>query len=256
MPNCKLCLENEADQTNSHIISKFLSKRLYDKIGHKRLIEISKKGNTKFQQDTAKESFILCKGCERRIGLLETIMSKVVISINNFINLKDKFEIVEIGNNKIMECLNINPINFKVFVYTLVWRSSISNLPSFENFKLDQKTESTLRTFLNETLKNNNADLIKSLAEIKNIPNYDYCIFKPSVLNDYSRGIFTACRMTESHYRIFTVDFIFLFISNSTNMHPALKLVSNFQNDKLLIKILDINQWNNDIKTIVFKVIK
>ena len=119
MPNCNLCLIKEADKPNSHIIPKFLSKRLFESSTPRHSIEIDRKGRNRKIQDTPKENFILCKSCEKRFEILETLYSKKINSINNYINLKDKFQITEFGNNKILKCLNINPTGFKLFIYSL-----------------------------------------------------------------------------------------------------------------------------------------
>lgn len=76
MPNCNLCLNREADQKNSHIIPKFLSKRLFESTKPRHSIEVSEKGRTTKIQDIPKEDFLLCKFCEKRLGHLETYMAK------------------------------------------------------------------------------------------------------------------------------------------------------------------------------------
>ena len=215
MTICKLCLNREADKPNSHIIPKFLAKRLFESTKPRHSISIDRKGKSKKIQDTPKESFILCKLCEKRLEHLETLISRKITSINNYNNLKEKFKLNELGKNKVLECLNINPIGFKIFVYSIVWRTSISSLPEFETFKLDDKTEDKLRVFLNQILKNGHTELINSISELTDFPNYDYCIFKPLSRNEFTRGIFTAYKTDEFQFGIFTVDFIFFFYSNS-----------------------------------------
>lgn len=256
MPNCKLCLTREADKPNSHIIPKFLAKRLFESIIPRHSIEIDRKGKKRKIQDTPKENLILCKDCEKRFEYLETLISKKITSINNYNNLKNKFKIVEYGNNKILECLNINPIAFKIFVFSLVWRASISSLPEFESFKLDDKTESDLRNLLNEKLKNSHIELVASLSESIDIPNYDYCVFKPLVRNEFSRGVFTSYKMNKFQFGIFTVDYIIFFFLNSKDMDPAYKLVSNYQNEKVLITLIGTDYWKHLNELVVRKMLK
>lgn len=256
MPNCKLCQNREADKPNSHIIPKFLAKRLFEFTKPRHTLSINRKGESRKIQDTPKENFILCKICEKRLEYLETLISKKVTSINNYNNLKDKFTIKEYGKNKILECLNISPIGFKLFVYSLVWRASISNLPEFETFKLDDKTEAELRMFLDKSLKTNNSELVISISKIIDFPNYHYCIFKPLSRNEFSRGIFTAYKMAEFQFGIFTVDYIFFFYSNAKDMNPAFEFVSNFQNDKLLITLAGTDDWKILNELVVRKMLK
>lgn len=256
MPNCKLCLTREADKPNSHIIPKFLAKRLFESTKPRHSIEIDRKGKNRKIQDTPKESFILCKVCEKRLEYLETLISKKITSINNYNNLKDKFKLVKYGNNKILECLNINPIAFKIFVFSLVWRASITSLPEFESFKLDDKTESNLRILLNEKLKKSHTELIASFSESIDFQNYDYCIFKPLVRDEFSRGIFTSYKMDKFQFGIFTVDFIIFFFSNSKDMNPAYNFVSNYQNEKVLITLTSTDDWKHLNELVIRKMLK
>lgn len=256
MPNCKLCLTREADKPNSHIIPKFLAKRLFESTKPRHSIAIDREGRNSKIQDTPKEDFILCKFCEKRLEYLETLISKKITAINNYDNLKDKFKLVEYGNNKILECLNINPIAFKIFIFSLVWRASVTSLNIFESFKLDDETERNLRTVLNEKLKNSHSKLIRSLSESKDFSNYHYCVFKPLVRNEFSRGIFTSYKMNKFQFGIFTVDFIIFFFSNSKNMNPAYNQISNYQNEKLLITLTNIDDWKHLNELVVHKMLK
>lgn len=75
-PTCKLCKNNSADKDNSHIIPKFMSKRLFDGIKPRYSVAIGKNGKQQKLQDTPKESKILCTSCEARLEKLETYFAK------------------------------------------------------------------------------------------------------------------------------------------------------------------------------------
>lgn len=241
--SCKLCLKREADKPNSHIIPKFISKRLFESTKPRHSIEINRKGKSRKIQDTPKENFILCNSCEKRLEYLETLISRKIISINNYKNLKNDFNLIKIGNTRILQCLKIDPISFKLFIYSVVWRTSISNLKYFESFKLDSETEGLLRSSLDRYLKCSHSELVKSISKISDLPSYHYCIFKPVVRNKFSRGIFTAYRMDEFAYGIFTVDYIIYFYPNTTNMDETFQYVSNFQNNRILITLAEADDW-------------
>lgn len=251
--NCKLCLNREADKKNSHIIPKFLSKRLFESTRPRHSIEINEKGKTKKIQDIPKEDFLLCKFCEKRFEHLETYIAKKITAINNYNNLKDQFGVVYYSNNKVLKCLKTNPVLFKTFVYSMIWRCSISTLEEFKNFQLDSITESKLRDFLDITVKDSHHGLIESMASTENILDFDYCVFKPIVRNEFSRGIFTSYKMDKYQFGIFTGEFIFFFFSNSNSINPAFKLISNYQNEILLINLVEINDWKKLNESVVNK---
>ena len=60
----------------------------------------------------------------------------------------------------------------KLFIYSLVWRSSISKLFETTTFKLSKDVEETIRDFISTNLKSNKASLLELLNEIENIPLY------------------------------------------------------------------------------------
>lgn len=72
---CKLCLEKEADQANSHIIPKFLGKNLFVEIKPRHSLLYSSDGNLRKVQDTPKEDNIFCENCEKGFSLYETCCS-------------------------------------------------------------------------------------------------------------------------------------------------------------------------------------
>lgn len=102
-----------------------MAKRLFEATTPRHSIEIQRNGKWKKIQDTPKENFIFCKNCEKRLEFLETFISRKITSINNYNNLKNDFNLIENGTNKILKCLKISPIGFKLFIYSIVWRTSI-----------------------------------------------------------------------------------------------------------------------------------
>ncbi|NBC58706.1 MAG: hypothetical protein GVY05_10550 [Bacteroidetes bacterium] len=233
-----------------------MAKRLFESIKPRHSIHINRKGKSKKIQDIPKENFMLCEQCEKRFEHIETLTSRKITSINNYNNLKDRFKIKEHGKNKILECLTINPIEFKIFIYSIIWRVSISSLQEFDTFKLDDTTENDLRVCLDKTLKSNHKELLNSISETTDFPNYHYCIFKPLIRNKFSRGIFTAYKMSEFQFGVFTVDYIILFFSKTVDMDSAFNFVSNFQNEKLLITLTGTDDWKMLNELVIRKMLK
>src|SRR5690606_9376272 len=92
MPLCKLCLNNEADKRNSHIIPKFMGKRLFES-KPKHGIQIDIRGKQSKIQDIPKEHYIFCSKCEKRFSRLEHYFSLKINSIHNHSNEKNRFKI-------------------------------------------------------------------------------------------------------------------------------------------------------------------
>src|SRR5687767_11238017 len=215
---CHLCKSKPALKKNSHIISKFLCKGLFESINPRHILAISKKSIKKVQ-DTPKENFILCVSCEKRIEILETCFAKIIGEINNYLSYPKKFNRINQGYIEYIDCKEIHPVLYKLFIYSLVWRASISNLVSFQRFKLPEHSEEELRQFLNTNLTTRKTELVASLSNIKQIPEYHSCLIKPKVK---SRGIFTAYNANKSLHLLLLVDFGLLFYTDENSISPDL----------------------------------
>src|SRR5690606_26727093 len=129
---CKLCKDEVANKPNSHIIPKFMSKRLFESTKPRHTLQINRDGKQVILQDTPKENNILCHSCEKRFEVVETYFSRVLIDINSLTSAKWKYTISNHYQNEIIVCDDLQPTLFKLFIYSIIWRCSISSLFLFE----------------------------------------------------------------------------------------------------------------------------
>lgn len=243
MSKCKLCLIKIADKKNSHIIPKFMGKRLFESTSPRHGVKIDGNGNLKKIQDSPKEDYIFCSSCEERFAKLEHYFSLKLKSIHNYLNEKDKFKIHTIQNNIILECYKIPFNTIKLFNYSLVWRASISNMHEFSSFKLNEFNEEILRTFLNSNLTLSYNQLTETLKNIQNKTSFDSYFFKCTVKNKYSRGIFAAYEFSKYSFGLFLVDIIIFFYTDKSKIPNEFKIISNIQTENALIAMTDIPNW-------------
>lgn len=253
---CNLCKLKIADKSNSHIIPKFMCKGLFEKAKPRHSIAINNKGKSKNIQDTPKENHILCSNCEKRIEIIETYFARKIIDIHNYNNLKNNFEVKKISNQEYLSCETINPKAFKLFIYSIIWRTSISNLNEFMKFKIEESIEEEIRIFLNSNLKITHKELVDNFEKIVLTPKYDFCIFKPVIKSNLSRGIFTTYNTSENSHIMLIVDFAIYFFTSDENIDDTFKYFSNSQNEKVLIPLAEIEKWNELNKIIVYQMLE
>jgi hypothetical protein len=253
---CNLCKQSVADKVNSHIIPKFMCKGLFEDTKPRHSIAINNKGKSRNIQDTPKENNILCSNCEKRIEIIETYFARKIIDIHNYKNLKNNFEVKKISNQEYLCCETINPKAFKLFIYTIIWRTSISSLNEFMKFKIEENIEEEIRIFLNSNLKNTHKELLENFDKIELTPKYDFCIFKPIVKSNQSRGIFTTYNTSENSHILLIVDFAIYFFTSEKNIDNTFKYFSNSQNEKVLIPLAEIEKWNELNKIIVHQMLE
>jgi hypothetical protein len=136
---CKLCLR-EADLENSHIISEFCFKPLYDEKHRLIVLESDQPKENVFLQKGLRE-VLLCRKCEIQISKYEDYAAKV-FNGGTLLKLTDQQNCFKIGN--------IDYKLFKLFELSILWRMSISNLPNFSAIKTGPYEEKLRTLIFNE----------------------------------------------------------------------------------------------------------
>lgn len=252
--NCRLCNIQVADKKNSHIVSKFLGKELFiSDMGH-HAEQIYKNGKSRKVYSIPKEDSILCSTCEKRFEILETYFARFFNKLRNHQNFPEDFLLQKLGVQDFISCKKLNPTLFKLFIYSLIWRLSISKHQTNENFKLPNKIEEELRKFLNQNLSTEQKILLESVEMITEFPSYDLCMIKPENKTDNFKGMYSAFQMSKSAYLLVLVDFILFFYVDSS-IDIVLKKFSNGQNKNVIIPISDDDRWFDLNKLIVSKML-
>ena len=132
---CKLCNKDKKLIKKSHIIPEFMYQDLFDE--KHRIFEVLIKPDLQLKkkprQSGGYDKNILCENCDNKIlGSLERYASLALYGgIELMIDTK--------SNKNTSTYINVKGIDFekfKLFLLSILWRASISNLPIFQNVKL------------------------------------------------------------------------------------------------------------------------
>lgn len=238
---CKLCKDSIADKKNSHIISKFIGKELFRSNGKKLAALQIEREKSRYIQSIPTEDFIFCSNCEKKFSVLETLIARKFLFVKNYKNNKDLYKEETFFSNKILQVLDICPLIYKLFIYSLIWRTSISSHPTLKGFFLNEKLNEELRFFLSSNLCMTETEL-KS-AEVKFIPTYHFFIIQPESTKE--RGVFSLSSVDEDTHIMYLVDFAIVFFSNENKVSNTYKFVSNNQNNLVLFLLADSEKWLN-----------
>lgn len=137
---CKLCLNN-AELRNSHVIPEFLYKPLYD-LRH-RAMGVHGQGHKKWKylQKGLREK-LLCQNCEQ---LLNDSYEKYFHDFW-FLNSQIPFKC---ETDKIYEISGIDYTKFKLFHLSILFRASVSSLPTFTQVSLGPHEEKIRAMLIN-----------------------------------------------------------------------------------------------------------
>lgn len=247
---CKLCEVNVADKRNSHIIPKFLGKKLFEGVLPRQALEIHPSGKQKKVQDTSKEDFIFCSDCEQRFEIIETLVSKNLHNLSDYLNYSNFFELKKIDNQEYIECKKIKSNELIIFIYSVLWRISISNLEAFVNLKMDLATEKTIQEVLNKTLSKYKKDLENKIDALELIDVHTICLMKIKDKFLEGHGIQTCMKLSDSLYHVYMDEIFVVFYSNKNNVHFSHQHFKLSTKSKPLIPVANFNSWNKLMNSI------
>ena len=137
--NCHLCKRNRP-LCNSHIISEFLYKPLYDSKG--RLFGMSTEEGTGQPFDIIQKGLrehLLCQCCETQLSRYENYARDL------FYNDR-----LRVDGQPTSEVQGLDYKKLRLFFISILWRSSISSLPFFRSVNLGPHEETARRMVCNE----------------------------------------------------------------------------------------------------------
>ncbi|MBD2720812.1 hypothetical protein [Hymenobacter armeniacus] len=199
--DCLLCRKRKADAENSHIYTKFITRSIF---GDRKLNQGGgqiNSANVEYGEpafDTVKEDHILCINCERiRLCRLETYVSTHFYNRYRNPRFADAFPIEKRYNliTEELDCIICEKLHtglFKLFIYSQIWRASISTDNAYKNFKLSPELEETLRHTLDTFLKDTADETIAYYDEhVADFPQFQFTIVTPKDQSE-SIGNFVA----------------------------------------------------------------
>ena len=141
---CKLCLSNKKLIGKSHIFPDFLYKDLYDKKHRLHKVKLPEISTTLYTQTGEYDRHILCAECDNNIlGKLDSYGKNSLIE--GIVEYKSKTIIHELRSNSwgldVQFWSGLNYKSFKLFLLSLLWRSSISRRIMFEKVELAEHEE-------------------------------------------------------------------------------------------------------------------
>jgi len=134
---CRLCLEQLVELQDSHIISEFLYKDIYDAKGRFHVFSEMEDHPGRPEQKGLREH-LLCRDCEQKLGRWEKYVKELL------------FDKAPQGRDRgdRMEYPGVDYAQFKLFQMSLIWRMGVTSLQRFSNVDLGKKHDERLRDML------------------------------------------------------------------------------------------------------------
>jgi len=250
---CALCLEKEASQKNSHIIPKFLGEKLFAESNPRHSLLFTSEGKQMKVQDTPKEDNLFCQDCEKGFNIYETYCS---IRLSRYDDLKyrnsNNFGNIKIGEIECFYPKNLDIRIFNLFLYSIVWRASVSDSDVFQNFKLSSEDEDLLRVILMKYTALNQAELINKLISFKELPPHCHFIFRPNrKLKTPNSGLYLK-KIDDNFYHLGLVDYMLFYYTDDRKVFPGFEALDNNRlQGHVLVGLLPEEIWRESNSTII-----
>jgi hypothetical protein len=237
---CLLCDTNKAIKENSHIIPKFIGKTLLNDGGTNRgYILDTSRGHLPADviQDIAKENYLLCPDCESYFSIIETYIAERLHKRLWTVRLADQFPFYENGggvNWKV--CAQIDPNIFRLFIYSIIWRCSISQIRLHSEFKLTEDEENLLKKNLQMFISATHKEFIfKVERKGTNVSIYPFVIYTAQTFPNKTSNVIYTSTHNRNPYVLYLNEYILLFSFTKNDMMERFDFLVN--DDSSLIKI-------------------
>lgn len=199
---------------------------------------------------------ILCKDCEKGFSVLETYCALRLERFNE-IRFANNFNRVKRGEFEYVECKNLDIKIFNLFIYSIVWRLSVSQKFAFENFKLKKNDEKEIKNTLKKHIKTNQNHLFKGLAGLEELPNHSHVMIRPNKKLRPPNSMLSAASRNEWLHELHLVDYILFYLTDKDKLVDGLKEINNNKLDSLVkIGLTKPEMWRSYNNDLINKIIK
>ncbi|KAB2917992.1 MAG: hypothetical protein F9K23_02260 [Bacteroidetes bacterium] len=241
---CLLCLINPATKKNSHILPKFMTKSILGTSNQKAgyILQSLKPFDKSKVQDSPKEDFILCESCERYFEILETYVSQRLH--NRLWDIRKNSEFEDHINNDGIRWRSSKQINinvFKLFLFSILWRSSVSSHPLFNLYKISEEEKDVFRTELIRFRVNQQKELLEKVDNDSTI-NIFYIILTCQSFGDETKNVIFPYSNSGNPHSFYLNRYLIFFSFTNFSLNQFDFLV-NSQNKNLNLGFLSPEFW-------------
>ena len=200
-----------------------------------------------FSQDTAKEDFILCDSCEKYFSILETYIATRVHNRLWDIRYADQFKIIENeGYVSWKVCENVDPLVFRLLIYSILWRCSISNTDLCKDFFLSSEEEETLRSMIYSCMHLNQQDLLANIEQYSSIlQTFPFIFLTAESFADKTPNTLFVNPLTKNPYQLILNEYILVFSFDHNSEQQAYGFLNNFDHSMIKIGFLTNELWKS-----------
>jgi len=248
---CLLCQESPADKENSHIVPKFMTKSMFGTEGPRSAVAVTTNRIDKpydYPQDSPKESRILCTSCEKYFEGLETLIANQLHSNLRKKKFNGHFDIRHGSDGTTyVECVKIKRVPFLLFLYSVVWRSHITSMELFEDFRIPVHYSSQIREILSVFKNRSYNSCSAEEAESVTIPKFQFMLITAKEFNDPTWNIILADELNSVWQLVMNEYMLYISFVDSNGI-PQSDYLNSQSNENIKVALFEENLWIEVVK--------
>jgi hypothetical protein len=206
---------------------------------------LDKAGGRRKIQDIIKEDYLLCPECEKGISIVESYTSLRLERFNNLRYFQD-YQLFKHGSFEFFECLKLDNKVFNIFIYSIIWRVSISESYSFKSLKLDQEDQEKLRSVLEKYIYSSQEELFSNLKDFNVITGHSHVLIRPRKKLRPPNSMLSCASRDNQVHQFHLVDYLLFYFTKDFKIEDNLLHINNNLNDRLVrVGLSNPNIWGS-----------
>lgn len=247
---CLLCASRKANKKNSHIVPRFMTKSILGNQTAKRAYRLNTmkpNGPHTFTQDSDKEDYLLCELCESYFAILETYIATRLH--NRLWHVRYENQFTTHANQAGVTwkiCNGVDPIILRLFLVSIIWRCSVSESFTFNNFSLPSEEQEICRQILNNYYSASQQALFETVFEKEVfLENFQFLIFTAESMNSTGNFVFTHPTASNPYYFALNEYMLFFSFQPGTTIHQLQEIVNNGDNSRVKVGFFKRAFWES-----------
>lgn len=210
----------------------------------------------KIEQDSPKEDFILCDECEAYFCYLETYINERIH--RRLWDVRKAIDFTDAANEQGVRwkiCNAANPKIFQLFIFSLIWRVSISSTNLFSKLRLEECDEEGIRNSLLAYKSTSYKNLMEKIESNDVLYDLYFVLITAQTNSDPTRNAITHNGGNKKPYTFLLNEYLLFFSFSLDDIKEFQDLINVVpSNDSVKINFITEIEWGGFITTLFQRV--
>lgn len=149
-------------------------------------------------------------------------------------------------------CNEVDPMIFRLFLASIIWRCSVSESFTFNNFSLPNGEQETCRQVLNGYNTNSQQTLLEAVIEKDAfLENFQFLFFTAEPMDGSGNFVFTHPNASNPYYFVLNEYMLFFSFQSGTVIHQLQEIINSGDNSKVKVGFFKRSFWDTILNDMI-----